>query len=152
MASPSEAPSSPPECDVTKPVPAFVPPEGELIDPPPGSQWFGRAGLYTALDTEGEVWGGLDGLPRTDAGWGQKTFWWSVDWQPDQEQAPEIYVTGQRLDAPGTLEAGPGTNASAADIGTAMLVGVTFPEPGCWRLTARYRGASLSYTVLVTSD
>jgi hypothetical protein len=146
----SSAASSPlPSCDVTKPVPAFVPPEGELIEAPFGEAWFGRAGLYTALDVNGDVW---DGLPKSDAGWGQKTFWWSVDWLPDEEPAPAIRVTGERLDAPGTLAAGPGTNASAADIGTAMLVGVTFPEPGCWRLTARYRDASLSYTVLVISD
>ena len=149
VASPSVASSTPPNCDVTKPVPAFVPPEGELLKAPFGSAWFGRAALYTALDPDGEVW---SGLPRTEAGLGQKTFWWSVDWQPDDEPTPAIHVTGERLDAPGTLEAGPGTNASAFDIGTAMLVGVDFPEPGCWRLTASYRDASLYYTVLVAPN
>jgi hypothetical protein len=58
-------------------------------------------------------------------------------------------VTGRRLDAPGTFEFGPGTNASAPDMGTAMMVGIDIPELGCWEVTGTYRGTSLSYVVLV---
>ena len=57
--------------------------------------------------------------------------------------------------ADASAELGPrqsaGTNASA-DFGTAMLVGVTLPSPGCWRLTATYLDASLSIVVLVEGD
>jgi hypothetical protein len=33
-----------------------------------------------------------------------------------------------------------------------MLVGVEIPEPGCWRVTADYRNASLSYVVWIAND
>ncbi len=148
-ASPSEPGSTTPVCAVTKPVPAFVPPEDELRDPPPGHQWFGRAALYTALDPVGEVW---RGLPESPSGFTQKTVWWSADWPPDEEPEPEIYVTGERLDAPGTFEFGPGTNATAPGIATAMMVGIDVPALGCWRITATYRDSSLSYTVLVIDE
>ena len=39
--------------------------------------------------------------------------------------------------------------AVGPDLGTFMLVGVQLPEPGCWRLTARYEDARLSYVVWV---
>ena len=147
VASPSEPDPMPPDCDPTKPVPAFVPPEGELTAPPPGTQWFGRAALYTALDPDGEVW---RALPESPSGFTQKTVWWSVDWRPDEEPEPDIFVTGERLDLPGTFEFGPGTNATAPDIATAMMVGIDVPALGCWRITATYRDAILHYDVLVT--
>ena len=149
VASPSgSAPSTDPPCDVTKPVPVFQP-GGEPSEAPPGHEWFGEAALYTALDPAGEVW---RGLPASPWGYTQKTVWWSELWDPGSEPEPEIYVSGERLDAPGTFRYGPGTNASAPDIATAMMVGIDVPELGCWRVTAIYRDASLSYTVLVAAD
>jgi len=56
-----------------------------------------------------------------------------------------------RIEGDGTFRVDDGTNASA-DFGTAMLVGVTLPSPGCWRLTATYLDASLSIVVLVEGD
>jgi hypothetical protein len=105
--------------------------------------------LYTALDPSGEVW---RGLPENPDGFTQKTVWWSVDWRPDEEPEPEIYVNGVRLDVPGSFERvfGPGTNATAPDIATAMMVGIDVPQLGCWRIMATYRDATLSYDVLVT--
>jgi hypothetical protein len=88
-------------------------------------------------------------LPHAERGLVQKTFWWSTLWPADREFQPAISVEGQRSDAPGTFQAGPpGTNASA-DFGTAMLIGVVVPAPGCWKLTASYRAAHLSVVVLV---
>jgi hypothetical protein len=141
-------------CHVTRPEPAFVPPgpyipEGRFVATPPGyyeSDWYGSARLWTMLDRDGEVWAPL---VRQDAGLPQKTFWWSADWVPQDELEPAITVTGRRLDASGSFRFGdPGTNATA-DFGTAMLVGIDVPTYGCWRITARYRGASLSYVVSV---
>jgi len=149
VAGPSgSGPSTDPPCDVTKPIPAFQP-GGEPSEPPPGHEWFGEAALYTALDPAGDVW---RGLPASPWGYTQKTVWWSDLWDPGAEPEPEIYVSGERLDAPGTFRFGPGTNASAPDIATAMMVGIDVPELGCWRVTATYRDASLSYTVLVAAD
>jgi hypothetical protein len=141
--------SQTPACEVTKPVP-FAAPSPYLASPPAvyESVWFGSRALWTILDPDGEIWA-QSALPRGSGGLTQKTFWWSADRTPQDDLVPAITVTGRRLDGPGTFEFGPGTNASA-DLGPAMLVGVEFPTPGCWELTARYRDAALSYVVLIT--
>lgn len=135
-------------CPVTRPEPAFTAPLPSPAKPPANyrSDWFGTAELYTMLRPGGEVW---RGLPHNPDGLIQKTFWWSANWPFRAEPEPDITVVGARLDGPGRFEAGhPGTNASA-DFGVAMLVGVDIPTAGCWRLTATYRGAELSYVVRV---
>jgi hypothetical protein len=59
-------------------------------------------------------------------------------------------VTLTRLDGQASASFGPGTNATSPSLGgTAMLVGVDFPGPGCWRVTAQYRGTALSYVVWI---
>ncbi len=158
---PSEAETSPsatPEpsaaaaftCDVTRPTDPLVPPDGYPAEPPPGygSEWYGTPALWTNLNRDGETWAHL---PMTPEGLSQKTFWWSTDWVPEADPQPRITVVGTRLDAPGSFESGPGTNATAG-AGTAMLVGVTVPTPGCWRLTGTYLDASLSIVVDVKGD
>ena len=101
------------------------------------------------LDPEGETWAHLPA--DADGRLSQKTFWWSTNWVPESDPEPDITVVGTRLDQPWTFRVDSGTNASA-DFGTAMLVGVTVPSPGCWRLTATYLDASLSIVVLVEDD
>ena len=133
-------------CAVTRPEPAFVPPEGEPAIAPGSRGWYGTAGLYVALPLEGEVW---RGLPHNPDGYTQKTVWWSAAWRPDFEPEPAITVTGRQLDGPGTFEVSPGTNASAPDIGTAMMVGIDVPALGCWEVTGTYQGTSVSYVVFV---
>jgi hypothetical protein len=135
-------------CAVTRPVPAFAPPPPYPPSPPPiyTRDWYGDAHLWTLLHTDGETWASL---PKSDAGFGQKTFWWSTDWDPMTEPEPAITVTGRQLDGERTFStSGHGTNASF-DLGTAMLVGVDVPTTGCWELTAHFRGASLSLVVVV---
>ena len=135
-------------CPLTAPTETFVAPSPAPERPPQSyrAEWFGTRSLWTLLDREGEVWASL---PEGPDGFGQKTFWWSADWDPDAEPEPEISVTGRRLDAPGQFVTdGPGTNAFA-DFGAAMLVGVAIPTTGCWELTGTYRGESLSYVVRV---
>jgi hypothetical protein len=145
-------PSGAPRCDVTRPIPRFEAPSPYPESPPAyyESDWFGSRALWTMIDRDGEVWA-QSGLPHGPGGLTQKRFYWSADRTPQDDLAPAIMVTGTRLDGPGTFEFGPGTNASA-DFGPAMLVGVEFPTPGCWLLTARYRDAVLSYVVLITED
>ena len=134
-------------CAVTRPTATFVPPDPYPAVPPAayGSAWYGTADLWAMLAVDGEVWtpDPAQPLPFT-----QKTFWWSADWDPATEYTPAITVTGTRLDGQGSFSHGPGTNARA-DFGAAMLVGVEVPSEGCWRLTARYREAELSYVVWV---
>jgi hypothetical protein len=130
-------------CPVTKPTTPFRPPKpGDL---PPTKAWYGNVVLWTWLEKDGEVW---DGLPRTEAGLGQKTFWWSAFFDVRSEPQPEIFVIGDRIGPPGHFGFGPGTNAGG-DFGSAMLVGVDVPTEGCWNVTAHYRGASLNYVVWV---
>lgn len=130
-------------CAITRPTPLLTAPAPYPSSPPRGgAAWYGTPQLWTMLELEGEVWN----LPAL----GEKTWWWSADWQPADEPEPAIVVTGTRLDGPGTFTAGPGTNANSADLGGwAMLVGVEFPSAGCWQLTAEYRDAVLSYVVQV---
>lgn len=147
----SEAPpvSQPPHCPVTaKPSPPFVPPSPYPESPPARYErefWYGRRELWTMLSEDG-IW---SGLPRSDAGYGQKVFWWAEGYSVSREQRPELVVTGRRLDREaGPMTASQATNATA-DFGEAMLVGVAVPTEGCWEITGRYRDEELSFVVLV---
>lgn len=142
--------SSPAVCSVTRPAQPFAAPSPFPAAPPNAAEaWFGSDVLWTMLNRHGEVWH----QSGQAAGLSQKTFWWSKDWVPRAEPAPAITVILTRLDGDGSYSFGPGTNASSADLGgTAMLVGVDFPGPGCWQLTAHYRGAALSYVVWIKND
>lgn len=144
----AEAPVLLAACPVTLPEPAFMAPAPFPASPPAQyrSAWYGDTSLWTMVAPGGERW---HDLPHQAGGLVQKTFWWSTAWPADREFRPAIAVSGDRLDAPGSFQAGPGTNASA-DFGSAMLVGVIVPEPGCWRLTASYRGSRLSVVVIVS--
>lgn len=139
-------------CAVTRPIPIFVPPSPFLASPPAyyQSDWFGSAALWTMINHDGEIWK-QSSLPHNPEGLTQKIFWWSANWPARVELEPAITVVGTRLDGPGVFTYSPGTNASA-DFGTAMLVGIDFPSPGCWQLTGRYRDALLSYVVWITDD
>ena len=144
---PGTSPAGRDTCPVTRPNPPFVPPQGYPATPGvSGSGWYGSAALWTLLGDDGEDW---TGLLQTPAGLPQKTFWWSADWLPAAEPEPAIAVSARRLDETGAVTFGPGTNASASDIGTAMLVGIFLPDAGCWEIDARYRSAELSYVAWV---
>jgi hypothetical protein len=105
------------------------------------------------VNPEGEIWRGLpyQGDDHEGHVYVQKSFWWRADYSWADEQAPQITVTGKRLDKPGpTFEAGgPGTNGYRDDIGSFMLVGIGIPTPGCWEITGRYGEAELSYVVWI---
>jgi len=143
-------PPVPATCHLTKPTHSFVPPAGYPAPArPPDSYdagWYGTARLWTMLRHAGEVW---YGLPNGADGLGQKTFWWSADFDVNHENQPAISVTGRQLDGPGRFSSpAPGTNAEA-DFGSAMLIGVGIPTTGCWQITATYRRATLSYVAWV---
>jgi hypothetical protein len=141
-------PHDPPaSCPITVPQdPTFVPPAPYDLMGFEGEFWFGSNALWTAVRQNG-VW---EALPHNPEGYTQKVFWWRDGYVWNEEPEPELTVTGERLDVPApALNASKATNASASDIGSAMLVGVDMPTLGCWKITGKYGRAELSFVVWV---
>ena len=89
-------------------------------------------------------------LPHNPNGYSQKILWWRDGYVWNEEPEPNLFVSGERLDASAPpLIASKATNAFASDIGSAMLVGVDFPTLGCWKITGRYNNAELSFVIWV---
>jgi hypothetical protein len=125
----------------------FKAPEPYSPDAPWGGMfWYGTEHLWTALDADG-VW---EALPNNPEGYTQKIFWWSELYVLKDELEPALEVMGRRLDAESPpLKTYGATNASAGDIGDAMLTGVDFPTLGCWEITAHYKKSGLTFVVWV---
>ena len=142
----------PATCLATRPPsPPFVPPSPYPAEPPGGGRfWFGTEKLWTALPAEG-AWRGLPHYRPTDSSYRQKIFWWreGYDWLADP--TPKLTVRGRRLDAPAPLlVAPPATNGYHQDLKSFMLVGVDLPTLGCWEITGRFEGQSLTFVVWVS--
>ena len=137
----------PKDCPLTIPQdPPFTPPTPYDALGFKGEFWFGSNSLWTAVRENG-IWADL---PHNPEGYTQKVFWWREGYSVSAEPEPNLTVTGERLDAKTPpLVASKATNASAGDIGSAMLVGVDLPTLGCWKITGKYKGAELSFVVWV---
>jgi hypothetical protein len=141
-------PHDPPaSCPITVPQdPPFVPPAPYDSMGFEGEFWYGTNSLWTAVRQNG-IW---EALPHNPEGYTQKVFWWRDGYVWTEEPEPALTVTGERLDAPAPpLHVSDATNASASDIGSAMLVGVDMPTLGCWKITGKYGEAELSFVVWV---
>ena len=141
-------PHDPPvSCPITVPQdPPFMPPAPYDALGFKGEFWYGSSSLWTAVRENG-IW---EALPHTPKGYTQKLFWWRDGYSWTEEPQPALTVTGERLDAPAPpLQASEATNASASDIGSAMLVGIDFPTLGCWKVTGKYADAEISFVVWV---
>lgn len=139
-------------CPVTEPGNSPFTPPSEAPEGPPelyDAVWYGTPELWTTVYNDGQVWTDLPVGP--DGGLTQKTFWWAKGYVFDEEPAPDIAVTAEQIDgdAPVVQAGSPGTNATNPDLGSFMIVGLEIPQEGCWRVTARYRDATLSYVVWV---
>ena len=126
----------PADCPVTIPDGSYTPP-AEYPANPQGRDvaWFGSDELWTALPTDGDY-------AR------RKSLWWSVNFEGGAtERKPEIGVVWNRLDEEQEpISSGPpGTQASTPADGDYMIGGTDPIEPGCWEVTATYKGASLTY-------
>jgi hypothetical protein len=110
-------------------------------------QWYGTEALWTAIDSEGEVWTDLPDH-HGNGRFFNKTLWWSDSYSKEEGYGP-IRLTGRRLDGPGSFETGgSGGGGFREDIRHFMLTGVEL-SAGCWELTATHGDAELSYVVLV---
>jgi hypothetical protein len=134
-------------CPVTTPSdPPFTPPEPYPQSAPGKNFWYGSDALWTAVPQDG-VWANL---PHNPEGYTQKVFWWRRGYSWTKEPEPQLVVSGGRIDAPAPrLHVSKATNAYAGDIGSAVLVGVDFPTPGCWEITGHYADAELNFVVMV---
>lgn len=140
------------ECPVTLPGNVPFTPAAEKPEPPPSesyaASWFGTPRLWTFVYDEGQVW---EGLPTaTDGTLTQKTFWWNEDFT-DSTVLPDIRVTMESIGGSGdTITFGaPGSSGGNAEWRVFMIVGLSIPYEGCWRVTAEYEGDSLSYVTWV---
>lgn len=135
-ASTLEVTSNPAGCPVTMPDDEFIPPAPSPSQPAhEGFAWYGTPRLWTVIDADGDYTI-------------RKSVWWSADYEGGAaEQRPDITVTWERLDDPDepTITESGGTNAHTAEDGEFMIAGIDPDIPGCWRVTASYRGAELSY-------
>lgn len=133
---------------------AFTPASEAPEDPPEVYEdvWFGTPDLWTLINPSGEVW---SDLPKdADGTLTERTFWWSENFSVDDPG--EISVTAEHLsgtagqfDANQTAGAGFDPFMTQPTHESVTVVGLDFLESGCWRLTAEYKGASLSYVVWV---
>lgn len=122
-------------CPITPlPSEAFTPPDPYVSERGDGMVWYGSDELWTVLQDDGVY------VQR-------KSVWWSVNFPGGVfEEEPEIAVTWERLDAEAApVTVSPGTNANTFEDGDFMIAGIDPDQSGCWRVTAEYKGATLSY-------
>lgn len=143
-----------PDCPVTAPERLFTPPRPYPPDPVDEDMvWYGTNELWTMIDPNGQVWRDLPVGPDGDLT--QKTLWWSQ--HLSSGESAEIRITAEHLNgsAPTVEVSGPGganSSPSSPSFGIFMVVGFELPQPGCWEITAEYRGATVSYVVWIDND
>ena len=111
---------------------------------PRSVNWYGNGLLWARVEGDGSY-----SVPReqvaADGSIGNKLLW--VTTPPWSKPA----VTGERLDAaaPPLKVLGVNTGSFQGDVDPSHMTPVSFPSPGCWRLTARIADVSLVYVVQV---
>lgn len=126
-------------CPVTRPNGSRPPRQ------PRGLSWHGNGRLWAGVDADGTY-----SVPRThlapDGSIGNKLLWVTTPaWQKPS-------VSGERLDgeAPPLRVLGVNTGSfHSGNVDPSHMSAVSFPTPGCWRLTARVGDVSLTYVVRV---
>jgi hypothetical protein len=131
----NETPLAEGDCEITVPdAPGFIPPDGYPASPSiEGHLWYGTDDLWTLLPVDGSY------TPR-------KSVWWSVNFPGGTwEGAPNITVTYEQLDGPARYTYDQGTNAYTPEDGDFMIAAIDPPDPGCWQVTATYKGTTVRY-------
>jgi hypothetical protein len=133
-------------CPVTQlPSEPFVPPKPwPETFPYAGQAWYGDAGLWTTIPENGE-WAQLAR--------GEKSWWWSEEFDVEADTTPDLVVTARRLDGKAANFHNDGaTNGYHESFNWAMLTGVDLDSPGCWEITGSFRGHTLSFVVRVPGE
>jgi hypothetical protein len=118
--------------------------------PVPRSFDYGNASIAVALiPTDGHLVAGLlpDGGRRAtinpNGSIDAKVGWWRAG------DDARLRISGRRLDAPAPPLIAQIPNGYGIGF---QATGLTFPTTGCWRVTGRFKRASLSFTVRVTKS
>lgn len=141
--------SAPEACPVTKP-PAqpFVPPPPYWTNHGPDQFWYGTESLWTLLGVDG-VWHMHSNVSENKGLYITKLTYWrrGFDWR--REPKPALTANAKRLDREAPIVAADPANAVFVTTDKpAMMTGIDIPI-GCWEITARYSGHSLSFVVSV---
>ena len=134
-------------CPVTQPqTPSFVPPEPYSETPPNGEFWYGSNDLWTALWPEG-AWAQL---PKDENGYVNKIIWFREGYVWTEEPEPELALSARQLDGDAMVEEfSHATNGYHPDYNSFILTGIALPRFGCWEITGKYNGRTLSFVVWV---
>ena len=116
-------------------------------DPAQPSFNYGNATIRVALSpANGRIVagrlpsGGQRATINDDGSVDAKFGWW-------RNGSGKIRVSGRRVDGPAAPLRAHVPDGYPAGF---QATGLTFPRTGCWRVTGRYAGASLTFTVLVS--
>ena len=133
----------------TSPCRVTIPPKHPAPNPAPPSFNYGNSVIRISLHPKNGkliagrlAGGGKMATINPDGSIDAKFGWWRAG-------SGKIRISGRRLDAPASpLRAsvpdgyGPGFQAT----------GLTFPTTGCWRVTGRYLGSQISFTLSVSKS
>ena len=96
------------------------------------------------LDAEG-IWRG----PRTESGYDNKLFWYSLGLSRKEEGKRRVMVTGRRRDAGAPPFVTYADCCSSSGPQVFMIAGVDIPSPGCWEITGEDQTEKVSFVVWV---
>lgn len=113
------------DCSVS--TPNRTQPSGAITFSAAGFGWFGNESLAAVIPADGR-WTGM-GAPR----FGDKFWWWKRGYEAQSEPLPPLTETATLVDNPSISTTPFVTNAYGKGW-NAILVGMTFPKPGCWRV------------------
>lgn len=149
----------PVSCPLTLPTGDFEPPDEykQGFDQPPQAaqpsaeelRWYGSLDLWTALDPDGEV------VQETEARgeFVRRYFLWSLHQEPpSDEPTPDVVLTAERVDGEGETVRSTEATHGFSGSNLFMITGLVLPRPGCWSITAEYRGHDLTWTVWADAD
>jgi hypothetical protein len=135
-------PADPKRCPVT--IANGNGPPGER----PSPQYQGNGALWTMLPPDGIDNGGT---PEPDGSTSQKYPWWTVG------TSGELTIQGRRVDAwaaplRARINSGvPETPFAEIAGGRFWSSGILFPTGGCWQVTGRVGGTSLTFVVFMAN-
>jgi hypothetical protein len=84
---------------------------------------------------------------------GEKFWWWSEEFDVNEDATPDLTVTARRLDEQAAFfQVSEATHGYHESFDWAMLVGVELESPGCWEITGQYKGHELSFVLRVPEE